>query len=142
MFGKAPQLLIAMEASRQVTHGQYAFRNDSLRRGALWDMIYNAACEMAGVEIHKHTFFEYRAMVTQDRTHSSLKAMVGQVTDHGMWKALQRRESDGVVLMTTPLLKELFLRLLAKVPTLIADMEEVVSKGTAPFTPLLPTSVA
>ncbi|KAL6354504.1 hypothetical protein LRP88_11841 [Fusarium phalaenopsidis] len=98
-----------MDASGQVRrvifrsfHGQYAFWNDSLRRGALWDMIYNAACEMAGVEVQKHIFFEYRAMVTQDRADSSLRAMVGNVPDHNMWKALQRRESDGVLLDNPP----------------------------------------
>ncbi|KAI8655664.1 hypothetical protein NCS55_01219100 [Fusarium keratoplasticum] len=136
MFGNAPHTLVAMDASDQVRrvifrsfHGQYSFRNDSLRRGALWDMIYNAACEMAGVEVQKHTFFEYRAMVTQDRADSSLRAMVGNVPDHNMWEALQRRESDGVLLMTIPLLKEMFPRLLAKVPTLVANMEDAVSKG-------------
>ncbi|EEU34316.1 uncharacterized protein NECHADRAFT_85651 [Fusarium vanettenii 77-13-4] len=121
MSGNVPHIFIAMDASRQPSSG------------CLWDVIYIAACEMAGVEIHKHTFFEYRAMVTQDRTHSSLKAMVGQVTDHSMWKALQRRESDGVDLVTIPLLKELFPRLLAKVPALVANMEDAVSKGYSPL---------
>ncbi|KAJ4203336.1 hypothetical protein NW767_005453 [Fusarium falciforme] len=140
MFGNAPHTLVAMDASGQVRrvifrsfHGQYAFRNDSLRRGALWDMIYNAACEMAGVEVQKHTFFEYCAMVTQGRADSSLKAMVGNGPNHNMWKALQRRESDGVLLMTIPLLREMFPRLLAKVPTLVADMEDAVSKGYSPL---------
>ncbi|UPL02218.1 hypothetical protein LCI18_013152 [Fusarium solani-melongenae] len=96
-------------------------------------MILNAACQMAGVEVQKHAFFEYRAMVTQDRADSSPRAMVGNVPDHNMWNALQRRESDGVLFMTIPLLKEMFPRLLAKVPTLVAQMEDAVVKGYSPL---------
>ncbi|RSM20396.1 hypothetical protein CDV31_000620 [Fusarium ambrosium] len=140
MFGKAPHIFVAMDASGRVQrvifrsfHGQYAFRNDSPRRGAIWDIVYNAACEMAGVEIQKHTFFQFRAIVNQGRTDSTLKAMVGNVTDHNMWKALQRREGDGVLVITIPRLKELFPRLLAKVPSLVADMEDAVSRGYSPL---------
>lgn len=96
-------------------------------------MMYNAACEMAGVEVQNHTFFEYREMVTQSRTDHSLKAMVGNVPDHNMWKALQRRERDGVLIMTIPLLKQMFPRLIAKVPTLVAKMEDAVSRGYSPL---------
>ncbi|KAF4461290.1 hypothetical protein FALBO_11927 [Fusarium albosuccineum] len=76
MFGKPPRIFGAVnffgEIQRVVLwsfHGQFAFKNDGIATVAVWDLVYSAVCEMAGVEVHHHNYFQHRAEVTQDRTN-------------------------------------------------------------------------
>ncbi|KAM4068123.1 hypothetical protein HRG_012483 [Hirsutella rhossiliensis] len=49
----------------QTYHGQHAFSNRSRPRGALWDLIYNAACEFACVPVVNPAYFTWGAATSR-----------------------------------------------------------------------------
>lgn len=54
-------------------HGQYALYNRDQQKGALWDLIYNAACGFARIPLHGPNYFTLR---------SSTKTALSELRDH------------------------------------------------------------
>lgn len=68
VLGDRPRILLAVDGkgvSRQLIvptyHGQYALYNSCEKRGAAWDVLFNAACELACVDVLDQTYFLRRA---------------------------------------------------------------------------------
>ncbi|KAF4979004.1 hypothetical protein FDECE_18127 [Fusarium decemcellulare] len=62
MFRIAPQIFGAVNFFGQIQRvilwpfrGQFAFKNDGIATGAVLDLVYSAACGMAGAEVHHPT---------------------------------------------------------------------------------------
>ncbi|KAL2671190.1 hypothetical protein Neosp_013766 [[Neocosmospora] mangrovei] len=145
MWEKAPRIYIARDSSKKIQkvifwtfHGQFSFFNKQAARGAVWDLLYNAGYELAGIPVLNYTYFEWKAGATLQRNWDNLASQVGAITDRDMYNFLFERETEQQKLCTIEDVQKYFPSLLERIPNLLEEIKEAVqNKGYSPLWPIL-----
>ena len=145
MLDNDPCIYIARDASEKVRkvifttfHGQFAFHNTDVAVGALWDLLYNAGYELAGVPVLRYDYFAWRADRTSQRTPKDILTSVGTIPDRDMYKMLLKQEYADEKPCTIEFVQQCFPRLLETEPGLLEEIETAVQqKGYSPLQPIM-----
>uniref|UniRef100_A0A0D2YC38 Uncharacterized protein n=1 Tax=Fusarium oxysporum (strain Fo5176) TaxID=660025 RepID=A0A0D2YC38_FUSOF len=111
-------------------HGQFSFANKKANVGAVWDLLYNAGYELAGVPVLNYGYFEYKAGATTRRLWANVTSQVGKITDRDMYNALMTKENAEHKICSVELVLECFPALIKKEPGL-ADRIKSAKRGHA-----------
>ncbi|KAJ4122699.1 hypothetical protein NW768_010138 [Fusarium equiseti] len=136
MWENAPRIYIARDASKRIRkvifwtfHGQFAFYNEKVEVGAVWDMMYNAGYELAGVPVLNYGFFVWRADRTAQRNWDEIPDKVGKISDRDMHKLLVEKEIFDEKPCTIEFVQQCFPRLIEKTPGLLGEIETAVQQN-------------
>ncbi|EXK86199.1 hypothetical protein FOQG_09914 [Fusarium oxysporum f. sp. raphani 54005] len=145
MWEKSPRIYIARDSAGNIQkvifwtfHGQFSFANKKANVGAVWDLLYNAGYELAGVPVLNYGYFEYKAGATTRRLWANVTSQVGKITDRDMYNALMTKENAEHKICSVELVLECFPALIKKEPGLADRIKSAVSeKGYSPLYPIL-----
>lgn len=111
-------------------HGQFAFNNDRLLSGALWDLVFNAGCEIAGIKVIAPEVFTRRAealakaKATGNRRRQNDQNEVGRLYAEDFANDCIRSKEQ---------LREQFPVVFQSNPGLQADMDRGIALGHPPI---------
>ncbi|KAL6411288.1 uncharacterized protein AUP68_04991 [Ilyonectria robusta] len=145
MYGKEPGLYVA--TSRQTGavklvifsayHGEYMFRAKQIQRGAIQDLLWNVACEVAGVHIRNPTYFLFRIRRNRGNCPDDERCRRGQISNLEILINLKAEIKNGLRTSISRLeVEDLFFDLLAVQPQLATEMDEAEAKGFSVLSPL------
>ncbi|KAF5227762.1 hypothetical protein FANTH_14687 [Fusarium anthophilum] len=145
MWEKSPRIYVARDLAGNIQkvifwtfHGQFSFANKKANVGAVWDLLYNAGYELAGVPVLNYGYFEWKAGQTANRTWANPTSQVGKITDRDMYNTLMDKENAEQVSCSVELVLECFPALIQKDPGLVDRVKSAVSdKGYSPLYPIL-----
>ncbi|KAF5567335.1 hypothetical protein FPHYL_3373 [Fusarium phyllophilum] len=145
MWEKSPRIYVARDSAGNIQkvifwtfHGQYSFANKKANVGAVWDLLYNAGYELAGVPVLNYGYFEWKAGQTANRTWANPTSQVGKITDRDMYNTLMDKENAEHKICSIELVLECFPALIEKDPGLVDRIKSAVSeKGYSPLYPIL-----
>ncbi|KAG8354497.1 hypothetical protein FVEN_g7487 [Fusarium venenatum] len=145
MWEKAPRIYIVRDSSEQIRkvifwtfHGQFSFSNRKAAVGAVWDLLYNAGYELAGVPILNYGYFEWKSNFIRQRNWSNLPEKVGLIANHEMYKILREREDAEQKPCTIDLVQQCFPSLFDKTSGLLEEVNTAVHQnGYSPLEPIM-----
>ncbi|KAF5241901.1 hypothetical protein FAUST_3595 [Fusarium austroamericanum] len=145
MWEKAPRIYIVRDSSKQIRkvifwtfHGQFAFSNKKAAVGAIWDLLYNAGYELAGVPILNYGYFEWKADSTRQRNWKDLPEKAGLLSNHEMYKLLHEKEDAEQKPCTIELVQQCFPSLFEKNSGLLEEVNTAVHQnGYSPLEPIM-----
>ncbi|KAJ6788094.1 hypothetical protein PWT90_10991 [Aphanocladium album] len=77
MFNRKPRITVVLDDNQNIVqviipvfHGQFSFNNFRLKTGALWDLLFNAGCEIANIPVNTPELFT--RMTRRDKRKSAL----------------------------------------------------------------------
>ncbi|KJZ75250.1 hypothetical protein HIM_05444 [Hirsutella minnesotensis 3608] len=108
-------------------HGQTAFHNVDIEKGAVWDLLYNAACDFAGVPIKNLEYFAWRSTNVrppEQPTLDELRKRVGITNYFELHRQLADWEKTNKIVIQWDDIEEFFAAELRDKPRLreIADL--------------------
>ncbi|KAF5633205.1 uncharacterized protein FTJAE_7237 [Fusarium tjaetaba] len=145
MWEKKPRIYIARNSAGNIEkvifwtfHGQFSFHNKKTNVGAVWDLLYNAGYELAGVPVLNYGYFEWKAGNLDTRGLADPKSQVGKISDRDMYNTLKDKEDAEGKSCTIELVLDCFPALIQMDPELPDKIRSAVSeKGYSPIHPIL-----
>lgn len=140
MFDKSYRVYVGLDQQKQIQlvvtrvwHGQYAFRNSDEYRGAIWDLLWNASCDFAGVPVLDPTFFMWAAKHNMMCTSMTPGIARLRPTLYAVYQSLNREEQRRGSAFTADQVSPYFPTLIEKFPNLTERLQEAEEKGHAPL---------
>lgn len=145
MWENAPRIYIARDSKNKIQkvifwtfHGQFCFYNTKAAVRAIWDLMYNAGYEFAGVPVLNYGYFKWKSTATRQRNWSDMPGKVGSLTDHEMYKQLVEKEHVDQKPYTIEYMQQCFPSLLEKTPGLLEEINTAVHQnGYSPLNPIM-----
>ncbi|KAM0213510.1 hypothetical protein ACHAPA_003818 [Fusarium lateritium] len=145
MWEKAPRIYVARDSTFKIRklifwtfHGQFSFSNKLTKVGAVWDLLYNAGYELAGVPVLNHGYFEWKAGATAARVWNNPTSQVGMITDRDMYNTLMGKEAAEGRVCSVELVLQCFPALTEQDPELVERIKSAAEeKGYSPLYPIL-----
>ncbi|KAL6414438.1 hypothetical protein AUP68_00960 [Ilyonectria robusta] len=142
MFSEAPTIYLALDVDRNIRqvifrlyHGEYIYYNQDEARGALWDLMWNMACEFSGVPVRNSGYFAWKAkqVVTRDANLESIAShTLGWKMDINVRQAEKRL---GEYFPPDKIIR-LFPDLLQAEPHLVNEIHDAPRTGKRPSYPI------
>ncbi|KAF5598417.1 hypothetical protein FPCIR_2980 [Fusarium pseudocircinatum] len=138
MFSAKPRIYLAQDFQGRVQqvliriwHGQYVYHNSHEERGAIWDLMWNTACEIAGVEIKNPELLTWAA--THFLRSSSQDPEVAQTRpgSYTVFMNLRRRQNAEGRLLSAEEIRQYLPALFSRFPELGDLLQQASDKGHA-----------
>lgn len=138
MFNKEPCIYLAVDSSGEVQkvifhlwHGEYAYHNTDPSRGALWDLLWNMACEFAGVPVRNHGYLAWKAGAMRERERD-LSALAPTITGPEMDKKVRLNEQRDNQAYSVDQIISFFPELIKAHPEMEAEIRQAQLVGHRP----------
>lgn len=140
MFGTKPRIYLAQDSDKKIQqviiriwHGQYIYHNSNEPRGAMWDLMWNVACNIADVEIKSPALLTWAATHFLRSTSQDPNVALSRPGSYTVLQTLMRRQEKEKKPVTLDEVHQYFPNLFLRHPELVDAVKQAADKGYAPL---------
>ncbi|KAL2683116.1 hypothetical protein Neosp_007582 [[Neocosmospora] mangrovei] len=141
MFGTKPRIYLAQDSDKKIQqviiriwHGQYIYHNSNEPRGAMWDLMWNVACNIADVEIKSPVLLTWAATHFLRSTSQDPSVALSRPGSYTVLQTLMRRQEKEKKPVTLDEVHQYFPNLFLRHPELV-DALKRQEEGAIPPPP-------